>query len=44
MNIFSLPLQDAIIEYFGTPKNQFYGIVGLGLGVCAGLYLWKTLK
>lgn len=35
---------DAIIEYFGTPQNQFFGVVGLGLTVCAGLYLWKALK
>lgn len=35
---------DAIIEYFGTPQNQFFGVVGLGITVCAGLYLWKALK
>nr|AYC76539.1 apoptotic regulator [Perna viridis] len=33
---------DAIVEYFGTPQNQFRFVVGLGIVSALGVYLYKT--
>lgn len=34
---------EAIVEYFGTPKRQAFGVLIAGVIISAGIYVWKTM-